>query len=149
MIKEKINNESNLTLENFNFTKKINEKMLSISDIEDSKNSKNNNYMKNKKYIKYNNKEKNIFIHKNNQKLSRNINIVNCNLVNLNLLDVPNINDNKDNISNSYSKNDYLYRISLKKRKIKSVDSKRPNILEINSDNKKNILFNSSNSLYK
>ena len=152
IIKENINNDPNLNLVNYNFNKKINEKMLSIHDTEDLKNTKNNHQLKSKKNIKYftNTNEKNsIIIYKNNKKLSRNINIVDCNLVNLNLLDIPNINDIKDYNSNSYPKNDYLYKMSLKKRKIRSVDSSRSNIYKLKLDDKKNIYFNSSNDFYK
>ena len=148
LLKDVESNKEKFQLDNNETIKNIPEKILSMSDDENLRRTKTYHYSKIKKILKVKNNEKNtpFSSKKNIQTATRNnLKIVDCNLVNLNLIDVPNIND--DN-SNSSSEIDILYKSSLKKRKINSVDSKRP-FQTINKIENDNVLYFSSKGTYK
>ena len=118
------NKDTKVNLANLEYDK-TSKKKLSMSDDEALRNFKTQNNSNNNNLI--GNNENSILIQKNIQTNSRNNHIVDCNLVNLNLLEVPNINDNNNNNStNSFSNFNDIYKPFNRRRKIKSVDAKRP-----------------------
>ena len=131
---------------NTEYSKTNPDNILSMSDSDELKRIKTIYNANRLKKVKYKNEENNNnLINKNvPTTISRNIRIVDCNLVNLNLVDVPNINDTNSNFS---SNDEILYNPMIKKRKIKSVDSKRP--LKLTNLEKNNIKFNSSKGIYR
>lgn len=144
LIKEK---KPKLKLNSLGSTKIKSEKILSMSDTEEIRRSRTFHNCRVKKKIKNNSDEfSNIKIMARKKTFTRNINIVDCNLVNLNLLEIPNINDenNQNNNSNSSSQIDLLRKPLVKKRKIRSVDTKRTIEIEKKFE-KNNIVFD----LYK
>ena len=142
-------NKPILKLINTGYTKTNPENILTLSDNDELKRAKTIYNINNKKKVKYKNENEesdNNLMNKNIPTITRNIKIVDCNLVNLNLIDIPNINETN---SNSSSNDDLLYKHSIKKRKIKSVDSKRPLKLTNLEKNNNNIIFNSSKGIYR
>ena len=139
-------NKSILKLFNTEYSKTNPDNILSMSDSDELKRIKTIYNANRLKKVKYKNEENNNnLINKNvPTTISRNIKIVDCNLVNLNLIDVPNINDTNSIFS---SNDEILYNPMIKKRKIKSVDSKRP--LKLTNLEKNNIKFNSTKGIYR
>ena len=166
---KEMNLDLNININKNNNNNEYNENNINRKELKDNnKIDKNNKFRKdnniiirnynNKKFIKnnnINNKDSNNNINNNKKSLINNIaqkNIeespkknfaIDCNLINLNLLDIPNINET--NIDN-YSNNFLLYKTSINKRKIKSVDSKRT-IQTQNTFEKSNYKFCSSKNL--